>query len=253
MRFAETEAEIAAAQALRYTVFYEEFGAKPSDAVAKAKRDMDEFDAEAEHMIVIDRGLGKPEAEAIVGTYRLCNQGAANRVGRFYTSDEYDITPLIDSGANLLELGRSCVLLEYRTRPVLQKLWQAIAEYIMAHKIDILFGCGSFHGTDPEEHAEELSYLYHYHLAPPGLRPRCLEEYYVDMNMRSKKRLNQKQLLTGLPPLIKGYIRLGAAVGDGAYVDHQFNTTDVCIVLQTTLITERYRKHYEREGQGELI
>lgn len=245
VRLTRNAAEIEAAQRLRFKVFYDEYQAKTSEEAVIQQRDFDEFDDAADHMIVLDQELGEGAA-AIVGTYRLIDQGAANRVGRFYSSDEYDIKNLIDTGANLLELGRSCVLTEYRTRAILQKLWQGIADYVLDRQIEILFGCGSFHGTNPEEHAEALSYLYHYHLAPPGLRPTAHKDKYINMNMQPKSRLNQKQILSNLPPLIKGYLRVGAHVGDGAFVDQNFNTTDVCIVLQTHLITNRYKRHYER-------
>ena len=249
VRLAETNAEREAAQKLRYKVFYEEFGAKPSEEVRKSKRDWDEFDEAADHMIVLDESLGEGP-ESIIGTYRLFDQQAADKIGKFYTSDEFDISPLLECGANLLELGRSCVLEPYRTRPVLQKLWQGIADYVLENEIEILFGCASFHGTNPEEHSEALSYLHHYHLAAPGIRPRSLDKHYVDMNRMPKSGINQKQILTTLPPLIKGYLRIGANIGDGAYVDHDFNTTDVCIVLQTHLMANRYRRHYERKGNA---
>ncbi len=248
VRLAQNDAEREAAQILRYKVFYEEFGAIPSPRVKESKKDWDQFDEVAEHMVVLDESLGTGP-DSIIGTYRLCDQKAANSVGQFYTQEEYDISPLIDCGANLLELGRSCVEVEYRTRPVLQKLWQGIADYVLEHEIEILFGCGSFHGTDPQEHAEALSYLHHYHLAAPGIRPRSLDKHYVEMNLMAKSRINQKQILTSLPPLIKGYLRIGAMIGDGAYVDKDFNTTDVCVVLQTQLIANRYRRHYEKDGR----
>lgn len=244
VRIAQNESEIIAAQKLRYQVFYEEFGAQASEEVLKLQRDIDEFDAVADHMIVLDQDRGADE-QAIIGTYRLFDQSAAKKIGRFYTSDEYDISPLLECGANILELGRSCVLDEYRTRFVMQKLWAAIADYVVEKQIDIMFGCGSFHGTNPQEFSRELSYLYHYHLAPPGLRPIARPGCHVEMNIDSKDSLNAKNIMMSLPPLLKGYLRLGAQIGDGAYVDQQFNTTDVCIVLQTHLITDRYKKHYD--------
>ncbi len=249
VRLAQNDAEREAAQILRYKVFYEEFGARPSEQVKARKKDWDEYDDSANHMVVLDESLGVGP-NTIIGTYRLCDQKVAENVGKFYTQNEYDITPLIDSGAKLLELGRSCVELEYRTRAVLQKLWQGIADYVLENEIEILFGCGSFHGTDPKKHAEALSYLHHYHLAAPGIRPQSLDKHYVDMNMMAKARINQKQIISALPPLIKGYLRIGALVGDGAYVDHNFNSTDVCVVLQTHLIANRYRRHYERQGNA---
>lgn len=245
VRLAETAAEIEAAQRLRYRVFYEEYAATPDAEMSRTQRDIDAFDAIADHLIVYDEALGKGSGN-IVGTYRLLRQDIASRHGQFYTSDEYDIAPLTGSGETLLELGRSCVLAEYRTRPVMQMMWEGITHYVLDHDIDLMFGCASLHGTDIATHAHALSYLYHYHLAPEPLRPRALGERHVEMNRSSRETVDAKVAFNDLPPLVKGYLRLGAGIGDGAVIDHQFNTTDVCIVLQTGLVTARYRKHYER-------
>lgn len=248
IRLAQSEAEIQAAQRLRYKVFYEENNAHPSDLMKASGRDFDDFDDFADHLVVIDTGIADPE-QRIVGTYRLIQKEAADRYGQFYSSQEYEIAPLIASGASLLELGRSCVLPPYRTRPVMQLLWQGIADYIAVHGIELMFGCASLQGTDIKNIAGPLSYLYHYHLAPPGLRPRALRGRYINMNIVPREDLDRKRLFATLPPLIKGYLRLGGCVGDGAVVDEQFNTTDICIVVQTHLITNRYRRHYERKIQ----
>lgn len=214
------------------------------------ERDFDEFDNVADHLIVVDTECsGELSDGKIVGTYRLLRQDIAETFGRFYTADEYDISPLLESDISLMELGRSCVLAEYRTRPVLQLLWQGIAGYVMEHEIGLMFGCASFHGTVPKDYAEPFSYLYHFHLAERSFRPVALSERYVDLNMIPKNALDPRKCLAALPPLVKGYIRLGAQIGDGAVIDRQFNTTDVCIVLQTHLVTGRYRKHYERREQ----
>lgn len=249
VRLAKTPAEIEAAQRLRYQIFYDEFGAKPDDTVAATKLDADKYDPVADHIIVVDTS---GDAEKIVGTYRLIRKEPADSVGGFYTSNEYDISALQSCGMSILELGRSCVLPDYRTRPVLQLLWQGIANYVMVdHQIELLFGCASFHGTDPDKISEQLSYLYHYHLAPPGLRPTALPDRFVKMDLHPKESLNPKKIFNELPPLIKGYLRVGSMVGDGAVIDEQFNTIDVCIVLQTHLVTNRYKKHYERKtGQN---
>ncbi len=245
VRLARSPAEIEAAQRLRYKVFYEEYKAI-ADAEAKASQmDVDEYDAVTDHLVVLDSTLGEG-TDQIVGTYRLLRREVADKFGKFYTSGEYDIKPLLTSGAVLLELGRSCVLAPYRTRPVLQKLWEGIAHYVAEHKIGLMFGCASLHGTDVEELKPQLAYLYHYHLASPDLRPRALDSRYVDMNVMKKEDINAKAVFVSLPPLIKGYMRLGASIGDGAVIDHQFNTTDVCIVMPTHLVTEKYFKHYQR-------
>lgn len=245
-RLATSPDEIREAQELRYKVFYEEYGATPTPQIKQERRDFDEFDTVADHLVVLARDPARPDRETIVGTYRLLRQEIAEKHGRFYSGDEYDIAPLLRSGQRLLELGRSCVLAEYRTRPILNLLWQGIADYITEHDLDLLFGCASFQGTDIEAIAPQLSYLHHFHATPEDLRPVALPERYVDMNLVPKEEINERRAFAALPPLIKGYLRLGASIGEGAVIDAQFNTTDVCIVVQKKLLTERYRKYYER-------
>ncbi len=248
VRLAQNEGEIKASQSLRYKVFYEEYGATPNEEMLREKRDIDAFDDITDHLIVLDNDL--PEGpEQIIGTYRLLRREIAEKHGQFYTSDEYNIQPLLDNEKDLLELGRSCVLPNYRTRPVLQKLWGGIAAYVADHNIGLMFGCASLHGTDVNKLSEQLAYLHHFHRAPDHLCPKAIGERYVDMNLHAKEDLDLKAVFISMPPLIKGYIRLGASIGDGAVVDHQFNTTDVCIVLPTTQIKEKYVKHYERVTQ----
>lgn len=246
VRLAQTREEIEAAQHLRYKVFYEEYKAKPSAEIAREKRDFDDFDDLADHLIVLDKSIADPKAR-IVGTYRLLRQEAADKYGRFYTSSEYDIAPILRCKETLLELGRSCVLADYRTRPVMQLLWQGITDYMLDHNIGLMFGCASFTGTDVQAISKQLAYLYHHHLAAPGLCPRALDGQYVDMNLHPKDSLDPKEAFIGLPALIKGYLRLGACIGDGAVIDHQFNTIDVCIVLEMSKVADRYRRHYSRK------
>ena len=237
-----------ASQAVRYKVFYEEFGATPNKQMRTKKRDINEFDSITDHLIVMDKTL--PDGpEQIIGTYRLLRQQVAEQYGKFYTSDEYNIQPLIDNQQGLLELGRSCVLPEYRTRPVLQKLWEGIAHYITDHNISLMFGCASITGTDVNKVSEMLAYLHHYHQAPPEICPKAIEARYVDMNLHCKEDLNAKLIFVSLPPLLKGYLRLGAYIGDGAVVDHQWNSIDVCIILPSSVVHEKYVKHYERKTQ----
>lgn len=250
VRLCEDKSEIEASQRLRYTVFYEEFGAIPDETMAREKRDIDAYDEITDHLIVLDTSL--PKDRQLVGTYRLLRREVAEAHGRFYTADEYDIDPLLQSGAVLLELGRSCVLPAYRTRPILQKLWEGIAHYVADHEIGLMFGCASLHGTDIEALQDQLSYLYHYHLAKPQLCPRAIETRYIDMNIKPKEAIDAKRAFASLPPLIKGYLRLGAVIGDGAVVDHQFNTTDVCIVMPTHQVTDKYVNHYRRKTRKHI-
>lgn len=245
VRIAETQAEIDASLALRFRVFYEEMGAHPDAATLASGRDRDEFDAVADHLLVVDHDLGDGP-EAVVGTYRLIRRSAAASVGRFYSAAEYDIAPLVALPGEILELGRSCVDAKHRTRGTLQLLWRGIAAYVFHRKIDLMFGCASLHGTDLDALAPALTYLHAHHLAPPAIRPRAVADRYVPMNRLDPATLDLRAVVQELPPLVKGYLRLGGFVGDGAVLDHQFNTTDVCIVVKTELVTNKYAKHYER-------
>lgn len=245
VRIASTAAEIDAVQAMRYRIFYQEMGAKADPEIAASQRDRDAYDAVADHLLVVDHAIG-PGPEGVVGTYRLIPRAAADAVGRFYSADEYDITPMANYPGNVLELGRSCVAMEYRNRAVMQLLWRGIAAYIFRHKIDLMFGCASLPGTDPDAIGAELTYLYYNHLAPPALRLRALAHRYVDMRRVDPASLDPRRALTALPPLIKGYLRLGGFIGDGAVIDNQFNTTDVAVLVKSDMITDKYYRHYER-------
>lgn len=249
-RLARDEGDIVAAQALRYRVFYDEMKAKPDAEMARLRRDVDPFDGVCEHLLVCDTSRGEGP-ESIIATYRLLRGESARTFGRFYSSGEYDISPLMDYSGEILELGRSCVDVNYRARPTMQLLWAAIAQFVFHHDISMMFGCASLHGVEPESLALPLSYLHHFHLAPEGMRPVALPDLYVGMDFLPADQIDKKAALTALPPLLKGYLRLGGFVGDGAVVDRQFNTTDVCIVVKTDLVTSKYYRHYGRERDAE--
>ena len=246
VRIATTATEIDAVQALRYRVFYQEMGAHADALTAATQRDRDQFDAIADHLLVVDHAIG-PGAEGVVGAYRLIQREAADVFGHFYSSHEYDIAHLVAFPGRILELGRSCVDAAYRSRAAMQLLWRGIAAYVFHYQIDLMFGCASLPGTDPDALSYELTYLYYNHLAPPALRPRALPHRYVDMRRMSPALLDSKRVVSQLPPLIKGYLRLGGFIGDGAVIDRQFNTTDVAVVVKTDLVTDKYYRHYERQ------
>ena len=245
VRLAQTAVEIDAAQALRYRVFYDEMKARPTPEMARLRRDFDDFDPVCDHLLVLDRRRGEG-AEGIVGTYRLIRRPAAAKIGRFYSAAEYDIAPLIDYPGEILELGRSCVEKDARNTATMQMLWRGIALYAFHYNIQVMFGCASFPGTDPSQHAQPFSYLYHHHLAPPEILVRALDSRYVKMDTLAPGSYDERKAMARVPPLIKGYLRLGGFVGDGAVIDSQFNTTDVFIVVKTELVTEKYIRHYER-------
>jgi putative hemolysin len=245
VRLAESAAEIDAAQALRYRVFYEEMTAKPTPEMAAQRRDFDDFDAVSDHLLVLDRRRGEGP-EGVVGTYRLIRRSAAAKMGRFYSSAEYDIQKMIDYPGEVLELGRSCIEKDARNTATMQMLWRGIALYSYHYNIQVMFGCASIPGTDPSQHSQALSYLYHNHLAPPEIRVRALASRYIEMNVLEPGSYDPRKAMARVPPIIKGYLRLGGFVGDGAVIDSEFGSTDVFITVKTEIITEKYIRHYER-------
>ncbi|HSV28746.1 MAG TPA: GNAT family N-acyltransferase [Candidatus Omnitrophota bacterium] len=245
VRLAASADEIAAAQALRYRVFYDEMGARPTPEMAAARSDFDDFDTVCDHLLVIDPAKGKGGA-GVVGTYRLIQRKVGEKFGRFYTAGEYDIAKILDKGGNFMELGRSCIDTAYRNRSTMNLLWAGIANYVWDRGIDLMFGCASLPGTEPDKLATQLAYLYHYHLAPDEICPRALPDLYVDMRLKAKDEIDPRRAVRELPPLVKGYLMLGGFIGDGAVIDHQFNTTDVCVMVKTELVTDKYVKHYDR-------
>jgi putative hemolysin len=251
VRLARTVGEVRRAQALRYRVFYEEMSAIADARTMLTRRDADEYDAICDHILVIDHaatavGAFGRKYPPIVGTYRLLRQETAERRDGFYTSKEFDIQPLLDARPDLrfLELGRSCVLPAYRGKRTVELLWQGVWAYVLKHRIDVMIGCASLEGTDPHRLAMPLSFLHHNARSPEEWRVRALRDRYVDMNRMTKAAIDGRQALQALPPLIKGYLRLGATIGDGAVVDHQFGTTDVCMVLPVANIAQRYIDFY---------
>ena len=247
LRLAENEADVYAAQRLRYRIFCEEMGGVANLAVQQQKRDFDQFDDVCYHLLVIDNT--RVGDARVVGTYRLLTRTNMQRLGSFYTETEYDISALRAQPGEIMELGRSCVEQQYRTRPVIQMLWQGIGAFIAAQNIKLMFGCASFHGVNAREHHHALSYLYHYHLAPAEIRPKALPAHYVNMNFMPKEEVVPRAALNALPPLIKGYLRLNGMVGDGAVLDYAYNTCDVSIVVQTDMLSQRYADRYISDAQ----
>jgi len=245
VRLAQSAAEIDAAQALRYRVFYDEMGAQPTPAMAAARRDFDRYDGDCDHLLVIDHAC-----ETVVGTYRLIRRAAALRQGGFYSAAEYDLGAIPDHPGEILELGRSCTDASARTGPAAKLMWRGIAAYVFHYGIELMFGCASLAGTDPDALALPLAYLHHFHRAPDGLRAHALADRYIAMDRMTKADIDPVQAQALLPPLIKGYLRLGGFVGDGAVIDRPFNTTDVAIVVKTDLVTGKYYRHYERRARA---
>jgi putative hemolysin len=249
VRLARNAGDVRRAQKLRYKVFYQEMSAIADAATLLAQRDFDAFDPICDHLLVVDHATRKtrlPHKPAVVGTYRLLRQSLAERHGGFYTAGEFDIDGLVarHPGATFLELGRSCVLAPYRNRRTVELLWHGIWTYVLHRRLDVMIGCASLEGTDPSRLALPLSFLHHFSAAPDPWRARALPHRRIEMNRMAKETIDPKAALRELPPLIKGYLRLGAFVGEGAVIDYQFGTTDVLIVLPISAINARYIGHF---------
>lgn len=251
VRLARDSSEIAAAQEIRYRVFYDELGARRDVAHALDQRDADRFDAICDHLLVFDTSIAGPEHRRIVGTYRLLRQEAAASAGGFYSNDEFELEKLVARHPSLkfLELGRSCVLPAYRSKRTIEVLWQGIWAYINHYSVGVMTGCASFHGTDPFAHAEALSYLAHHCRTEGPWAVRAVAERYVAMDMMPPEAVSARSAIAALPPLIKGYLRLGAKIGDGCVVDRDFCTTDVFIVLPVAALSTRYVNYYASEAE----
>ena len=250
VRLADGAREVRAAQKLRYRVFHEELGAKAEAAGAHDRRDADRFDEVCDHMLVIDAARGGTTCDRIVGTYRLLRQERARDAGGFYSSSEFELDVLAARHPELrfLELGRSCVLPEYRSRRTIELLWQGIWAYVHAHRIGVMAGCASFPGTIPAAHAEALSFLTHNCRAEGDWQVSALSARWQAMDLMPAEAVNARAALAAMPPLIKGYLRLGARIGDGCVVDHDFRTTDVLVVLPVATISARYINYYGPEA-----
>ena len=246
VRLTRTKEERRQVRALRYAVFVEEEGASATEEQKNLREEYDSYDRFAEYLGVFHNGK-------IVGTYRIINRDAAEKMGGFYTETEFDISKIKKSGANIAEMSRACVAPEYRENAlVMRLLWAGLGEYIMRHKIGIVFGVASWVGTNPAASAQAISYLYYNHLSPlrlratvdttklvDGVNPKLtrmniLPEVFVDPNMARRE----------MTPLVKGYLRINATFGRGVFIDKPFNSYDVFVMLRTKDMDALYRKHF---------
>ncbi|MGC9371015.1 MAG: GNAT family N-acetyltransferase [Paracoccaceae bacterium] len=250
LRLARADEDLRAAQRLRYEVFVAELGGDGPLVDHEARLEKDEFDPFYDHLLLIDTNRDAAALDHVVGVYRLLRGDQAEKLGKFYVEDEYDLTVLKQSGRKLLELGRSCLHHDYRGGTAMYRLWQGLAEYVLEHDIEILFGVASFHGTDIEALKMPLSYLHHAHLAPPELRVRAQPAHFQRMDLVPADRIDRKAAMLATPALIKAYLRLGGFVGEGAFVDHAFNTTDVCLVMDTERMNAKTRALYTKGVGG---
>ncbi|MEM9582005.1 MAG: GNAT family N-acyltransferase [Pseudomonadota bacterium] len=244
LRLAVTPQDRQAAQRLRYKVFVEELGGS-GDLIDHANRfESDRFDPYCDQLILVDPMRDPGLLDHVIGVYRLMRGDQAEAAGGFYSEAEYDLSRLKASGRRLLELGRSCLAPEARGGTAMFQLWQGLAEYVVKHEIEVLFGVASFHGTDIEALKQPLSYLHHAHLCDEALRPRA--QGYRPMDLLAPEEIDRAAAMKATPALIKAYLRLGGTVGDGAYIDHDFNTVDVCLVMDTQRMSAKHRDLYAK-------
>jgi len=246
VRLARSEADILAAQRLRYKVFVEELGAAGSGVDHERKVEADHLDGWFEHLLLIDTKKPAETLDHVVGAYRLLRSDVANEIGGFYSSNEFDLTPLLSLDRPLVELGRTCVHPSYRGGASMFMLWNGLAKYVLDNGISIMFGSASFHGTDLQSLVHPLSYLHHRYLAPSDLRVTALQDSDLDLELLPEDDVDDQLARKLMPPLIKAYLQLGGFVGDGVYLDQAFNTVDVCLLIDTERMNARRRTYYEK-------
>jgi putative hemolysin len=249
LKLAENEAELVAAQRLRYRVFVQELGAKPDPGTMTAGLERDHFDPYFDHLVLLDNRIADP-MEAVVGVYRLLRSEIAQKQVGFYGASEFDLSKITRSNRSAVELGRSCVAPAHRGGVALHMLWNGVADYVLDHGIEILFGTASFMGGQPQSLSHALSYLHHSHLAPRDLRVRVHPEQGLAMDILPPDQVDRLQAVRQIPPLIKSYLRLGGFVGEGAFVDRDFNAIDVCLLLDTKRMAAKHRLRYTKRIAG---
>ena len=231
---------------LRYSVFVEEEGAGATEEQKHLREEYDAYDRFAEYMAVFHNGK-------IVGTYRIIDRNAAEKMGGFYTESEFNISKIKRYNGNIAEMSRACVDKSYRENAlVMRMLWAGLGEYVVRRKIMVLFGVASWVGIKPVESAQAISYLYYNHLSPLRLRATVLSENFAEginpklsrMNILPREFIDEMDARRQMTPLIKGYLRLGATFGKGVFIDKPFNSYDVFVMLQTKKIDAAYQKHF---------
>jgi L-ornithine Nalpha-acyltransferase len=247
LRLARDARDLRAAQRLRYGVFVEELGGDGPLVDHAARLEADAFDPIFDHLLLIDTRRDPAALEDVVGVYRLLPGDRLGPGSSFYSETEYDLTALRRSGRRLLELGRSCVHVDHRGGTAMFHLWNGLADYVLTRRIEVLFGVASFHGTDAQALAMPLSFLHHAHLAPPELRVRARAAHFQRMDLIEPEAIDRRAAMVATPALIKAYLRLGGFVGEGAWIDHAFNTTDVCLVMDTGRMSAKHRDFYTRK------
>ena len=245
LKLADCAADLRAAQRLRYDVFVSELGGDGAQTDHAQGLERDDYDPFFDHLLLQDQN--RSASDQVVGVYRLLRSDQVERVGQYYSEDEYDLSVLHRSGRRLLELGRTCVHPDYRGGTAMYELWSGLADYVARHRIEVLFGVASFHGIDIAALAQPLSLLHYRHLAPPDLRVVARSGQARRMDILARQAVDRRAATLATPALIKAYLRLGGFVGQGAWIDTKFNTTDVCLIMDMARMSARQSAIYTKK------
>jgi len=246
VRMTRTKEERKQVRQLRYRCFVEEEGASVTEEQKNLREEYDAYDRFADYVGVFHNGK-------VVGSYRIIDRDAAEKMDGFYTETEFDLKKIKKVRGNIAEMSRACVDMGYRENGlVMRMLWMGLGDYVLKNKIVVLFGIASWVGTKPAESAQAISYLYYHHLAPSSLRvtvetdnfPEGVNPKLSKMNILPRVFVDEEAARKQMTPLLKGYLRLGAKFGKGVFVDPAFNSYEVFVVLQTKNASKVYQKHF---------
>ena len=232
IKLAETKEELEQIYRLRYFDLILDYN---KNQINENEMDKDEYDEICDQMIAVDKNTNK-----VIGTYRLLKNSRLPDGMKFLAETEFDISPL--KKYEVLEVGRAVVKPEYRDGSTITMLWKGVIRYAVSENIDFMIGTASFHGVDVNKYKDSLSYLHYNHLSPEDIR--CSVNKTTWSRIDLKEDYDPLEAKKNLPPLIKGYLRLGATIGEGAYLDIPFNSLDVLIVLNISDIEQKYLKRF---------
>lgn len=228
--------EVLEAQRLRFKIFAEEMGARlPSRDLGL---DRDRYDPYCEHLLVREEDAGE-----VIGTYRILTSDQAERAGGFYSEEEFDLTRLQHLRSRTVEVGRSCVHPDYRNGATIALLWSGLARFILSRGYEYVIGCASMGMADGGNNAASIYNSVRQIAMSPS-------EYRVFPRHPLPLKAFDASMPATVPPLIKGYLRLGAYVcGEPAW-DPDFNTADLMVLLPLSRIDKRYARHFLRDERS---
>lgn len=235
VKIADTEEELQQLFKLRYEELFLYYNKESKN---EEEMCVDKYDYLCDHLICYDN-INKQ----VAGTYRLVLEEHVREVGSFITESEYDITKI--RSKKLLELGRAVVKEEYRNGTVIKLLWRGLIKYAQENQINYMFGTGSFHGTDPQNYEQALSYIYYNHLSPHDVRVQARKGSRSNINLIKEEEIDLRKVRKQMPALIKGYIKIGATFGEDAFIDKPFNSVDLFVLLDVDKVNPAILRRFQ--------